>query len=233
MTAKTRSNFQTDQATAFADNTAGDITPAVLRAQVVDLSDSAVFPEDVATTEAPGVMSAADKTKLDSVAAGATANAGTVTSVAVSGAGGITVSSGSPITTSGTIALTIADAALTIAKTSGLQTALDAKAPLTVTRTAQTGTAYTLALADAGRVVTMSNAAANTLTIPANATVAFPVGTLINVVQIGDGVTTVTGATGVTVNGASAGSAEISAKWQGLSLLKIDTDEWVASGALA
>ena len=113
------------------------------------------------------------------------------------------------------------------------ETALDAKAPLTVARTAQTGTAYTLALADAGRVVTMSNAAANTLTIPANATVAFPVGTLINVVQIGDGVTTVTGATGVTVNGASAGSAEISAKWQGLSLYKLAENEWVASGALA
>ena len=45
-----------------------------------------------------------------------TNNAGTVTSVAVSGSGGITVASGSPITSSGTIALTINDDAITNAK---------------------------------------------------------------------------------------------------------------------
>ena len=45
-----------------------------------------------------------------------TNNTGTVTSVAVSGAGGITVVSGSPVTTSGTIALTINDDAITNAK---------------------------------------------------------------------------------------------------------------------
>ena len=45
-----------------------------------------------------------------------TANEGTVTSVAVTGAGGITVASGSPVTTSGTIALTINDDAITNAK---------------------------------------------------------------------------------------------------------------------
>jgi hypothetical protein len=71
MTAKTRTNFKADQATAFADNTSGAITPAVLRGQVTDLADSAVFPEDLATTSTPGVMSASDKTKLDGVAPGA------------------------------------------------------------------------------------------------------------------------------------------------------------------
>lgn len=45
-----------------------------------------------------------------------TNNTGTVTSVAVTGSGGITVSSGSPITTSGTIALTINDDAIANAK---------------------------------------------------------------------------------------------------------------------
>lgn len=45
-----------------------------------------------------------------------TNNTGTVTSVAVTGSGGITVSSGSPITTSGTIALTINDSAIANAK---------------------------------------------------------------------------------------------------------------------
>jgi len=51
-------------------NTLGHVTSVVAR----DLS--------AATTSAAGVMSAADKTKLDGIATGATANAGTVTSVA-------------------------------------------------------------------------------------------------------------------------------------------------------
>lgn len=57
-----------------------------------------------ATGSVPGSMSAADKTKLDGIAAGA--QPGTVTSVAVSGANGIGVT-GSPITTSGTISLSL------------------------------------------------------------------------------------------------------------------------------
>jgi uncharacterized membrane protein len=105
-------------------------------------------------------------------------------------------------------------------------------ARLTATINAQTGTAYTLALADAGAVVTMSNASANLLTIPANATVAFPVGTPIEVRQIAAGVTTIDGDTGVTVNGVSGGAGNIAARWQGVSLLKTATDTWIASGAI-
>lgn len=51
---------------------------------------------------AAGFMTGADKTKLDGIATGATANTGTVTSVAVANATGITWT-GSPITTSGTL----------------------------------------------------------------------------------------------------------------------------------
>jgi hypothetical protein len=95
---------------------------------------------------------------------------------------------------------------------------------------AQTGTSYTLALTDKGRIVTMSNVAANTLTIPSNSTAAFPLGTIINVLQIGAGVTTIAGASGVTLNGVSAGSGSIQARWQGVALTKIATDSWVMSG---
>ena len=59
-----------------------------------------------ATTAAAGSMSAADKTKLDGIATGATANTGTVTSVAITVPTGLTVT-GSPITTSGTLAVTL------------------------------------------------------------------------------------------------------------------------------
>lgn len=55
-----------------------------------------------ATTSVAGFMSSADKTKLDGIAANATANTGTVTSVGLSLPGQFTVS-GSPVTTSGTL----------------------------------------------------------------------------------------------------------------------------------
>ena len=97
---------------------------------------------------------------------------------------------------------------------------------------AQTGTTYTLVIGDRGQIVTMSNSSANTVTIPTNASVAFDVGSVVTVIQIGAGVTTIEGATGVTVNGTSAGSVDISAQYQGVSLLKIATDTWVASGAI-
>ncbi|MEO8785171.1 MAG: SGNH/GDSL hydrolase family protein, partial [Candidatus Saccharimonadales bacterium] len=71
---------------------------------------------------------------------------------------------------------------------------------------AQTGTTYTFVKADAGKLVTSTNSSAQTLTIPANATTAFPIGSVITVTQAGTGTLTVTGATGVTVNGVSAGS---------------------------
>ena len=91
---------------------------------------------------------------------------------------------------------------------------------------------YTLVLSDKGRVVTINSGSANTLTIPANSTAAFPVGTIVNVVQVGSGVTSIAAASGVAINGISTGTGEISHRWQGVSLLKIATDAWVASGAL-
>ncbi len=97
---------------------------------------------------------------------------------------------------------------------------------------AQTGMSYTLVLSDKGRVVTINSGSANTLTIPANSTAAFPVGTIVNVVQVGSGVTSIAAASGVTINGISTGIGEISRRWQGVSLLKIATDAWIASGAL-
>lgn len=118
----------------------------------------------------------------------------------------------------------------------GASTAADARNNLGVHDlgpNAQTGTTYTLVIGDRGQVVTMDNASANTLTIPANASVAFDVGTCVNVIQIGAGVTTIEGDTGVTVNGVSAGSGAINNRYQGVSLLKVATDTWIASGDIA
>ena len=90
---------------------------------------------------------------------------------------------------------------------------------------------YTLVLSDAGKLVEMGKATAQTLTIPLNSSVAFPTGTKIDVIQTGAGETTIAGASGVTVN--SEGSKlKINAQWQAVTLIKRATDTWVAIGAL-
>ena len=96
----------------------------------------------------------------------------------------------------------------------------------------QTGTTYTLALTDDGKVVEMNNASANTLTVPPNSSVAFPVGSQILVLQTGAGQTTLAAGAGVTVN-SKDGNLKLSAQWCGVTLIKRATDVWVAIGDLS
>ncbi len=95
----------------------------------------------------------------------------------------------------------------------------------------QTGTAYTLALSDKGKVVEMNNGAANTLTIPTNANVAFPVNTRIDVVQFGTGQTTIAGDTGVVIYSAD-GNTKLNKQYSGATLYKRSTNGWVLVGDL-
>jgi hypothetical protein len=99
-----------------------------------------------------------------------------------------------------------------------------------ITLNAQTGTTYTLVLTDNGRLVTLNNAAAITLTVPLNATVAFATGAIINLQQIGAGQVTVAGAAGVTLNGTGT---KTRAQWSAASLVKTATDTWTLIGDLA
>lgn len=64
----------------------------------------------------------------------------------------------------------------------------------------QTGTTYTLALTDSGGRVSLTNASAITLTVPASGTVAFPAETEIYIRQGGAGQVTISPAVGVTIN---------------------------------
>ncbi len=101
----------------------------------------------------------------------------------------------------------------------------------TVPENTQTGTTYTLVLADAGKMVTLSNAAAITLTIPTNAVAAFPVDTRIDLLQYGAGQVTVGGA-GVTIR-SSGSKLKLTGQYSGATLWKKDTDEWVLIGDIA
>jgi len=96
-----------------------------------------------------------------------------------------------------------------------------------VTINAQTGSGYTLALADAGKFITSSTTGAIGITIPVNSSVAFPIGTKIEIGQIGSGGIILAPATGVTLNGGSVVVAFDSGSYQYGNLLKIATNTWV------
>lgn len=99
----------------------------------------------------------------------------------------------------------------------------------------QTGTTYTFVLTDRDDLVTASNASAQTYTIPLNSSVAYPTGTLINLIQIGAGQVTVQGASGVTLasTGATATTPKTRAQYSVLTLIKAGTDTWYATGDIA
>jgi hypothetical protein len=93
---------------------------------------------------------------------------------------------------------------------------------------AQTGTTYTLALTDVAKWVTLSNAAAITLTVPTNATVAFPIGTQILLIQLGAGQVSLSYA-GVTMR-SNGNKYKMNGQYSVCSLVKIDTDTWTFFG---
>ena len=97
---------------------------------------------------------------------------------------------------------------------------------------AQTGTTYTLVLTDVAKVVSLTNAASITLTVPENSSVAFPVGTQILLYQGGAGQVTISPAGSVTVRSQGT-KLKITAQYGVAGLLKVATDEWVAFGNLA
>ena len=93
----------------------------------------------------------------------------------------------------------------------------------------QTGTSYTAVLADSNKVITLSNSLAITFTIPLNASVAFPIGTSLNVAQLGAGQVTIAGAGGVTIFGIGT---KIAAQYGAATALQIATNQWLLVGNL-
>jgi hypothetical protein len=89
---------------------------------------------------------------------------------------------------------------------------------------------YTLVADDFSKMVEMNVGSANTLTIPADATVDFETGTQIIVAQTGTGQTTIAGAAGVTVN--SNVGLKIAAQWESAVLIKRAANSWIVFGAL-
>lgn len=102
---------------------------------------------------------------------------------------------------------------------------------------AQTGTSYTAVLNDQySKLVTMDNAAANDFLIPTDASVAFPVGTVLNVYMKGAGVTTIKAVTSGTTTVVSAGATAaqpVLARYKTAACIKLAANSWVVVGGIA
>ena len=135
----------------------------------------------------------------------------TVAALTVSGSGLITASSAG------------------IAFTDGTQTK---EGVVSRTPIVQKTASYTLsALTERDSLIEVASASAVTITVPTNATVAYPVGTSIDILQTGAGQITVAGAGGVTVN--ATPGLKLRTQWSGATLFKRATDTWVLYGDLS
>ena len=91
---------------------------------------------------------------------------------------------------------------------------------------------YTLALTNLNQLIEMNVASANTLTVPLNSSVAFPIGSKIDIAQYGAGQTTITPISGVTIRSFS-GALKIAGQYGAATLVKIGTNEWYCFGNLS
>ena len=90
---------------------------------------------------------------------------------------------------------------------------------------------YTLSnLNERDTLVEINKSTATTLTIPLNATIAYPVGTSIDILQTGTGQVTIAGAAGVTVN--ATPGLKLRTQWSSATLFKRATNTWVVFGDL-
>jgi hypothetical protein len=96
---------------------------------------------------------------------------------------------------------------------------------------AQAGTSYTLVAGDEGKVITLTNDDPIALTIPANASVPFPIGTEVELVQSGAGAVTV-GITSDTLNVVATKTKVSNGAWSVVKLRKLTSTVWVISGDL-
>lgn len=126
-----------------------------------------------------------------------------------------------------------ASAAIAQSKIANLTTDISTTQAAINTVTANTQTdSYTLVLNDAGKVVEINAATSKTLTVPTNASVAFSVGTVIEVMRLGAGDVAIAASGGVTIL-SRASLLGIANQYGSVSLRKRGTNEWVLVGDLS
>ena len=200
--------------TAASSGAAGSVADATTTTKGVvqlagDLAGTAVAPTVVAASE-----TVAGKVEL---ATTAEATTGTDTARAVTPAGLKAVGD-----TKAAVSHTHDDRYYT-------ETEADARfAPAAQTINAQTGTTYTLVASDAGKLVTLTNAAAITLTVPGST---FTAGQRVDCLVAGAGMVTATAGSGLTLNGTPTLVSR--ARWSAFTILFTSATAAVVVGDLA
>jgi hypothetical protein len=155
------------------------------------------------------------------------------TSIALGGSGTITANAstltGTSLNSSVTGSSLTSVGTLTSLSVSGNVSVTGAVVDHVVTN--QQTASYTLALTDDGDLVEMNVGTANNLTVPADNTVNFPIGTSIDILQVGAGQTTIVAASGVTINRATG--LKLRAQWSAATIIKRAANTWVAIGDLS
>jgi hypothetical protein len=105
------------------------------------------------------------------------------------------------------------------------------------TLNSQAGSTYTLTATDQYQVlVVTTNGSAKTVSIPTNASVAFPVGTAVTILNTGAGTLTINavtaGTTTITSAGSTSGSPTV-AQYKSAVCIKTGTDTWSVVGAIS
>jgi predicted heme/steroid binding protein len=90
---------------------------------------------------------------------------------------------------------------------------------------------YTLVFADSSKIIETNIGVANTVTVPPNSSVPFPIGTEIAIIQYGAGQTTIVAGGGVTLK-SKQNALKLSTQYAGCTVVKMATDEWYVIGDL-
>jgi hypothetical protein len=139
--------------------------------------------------------------------------------------------------TTGTVTVSINTAVtadLTTAQTLTNKTLTDPKINLAIDPETAS---YVAVLANNGQLVTMNVGSANTFSIPTDASVDFPIGTQINVLQIGTGQTTIqavtAGTTTIVSTGATANAPKLRVRYSSATCIKLAANSWVVMGDIS
>lgn len=90
---------------------------------------------------------------------------------------------------------------------------------------------YTLVLTDSNSMIRSTGSSNINITIPTNASVGYPIGTQVDIYRSGTGTVTIVPAGGVTIR--SRSGLLLAGQYAVASVTKVDTNEWLAVGALS
>jgi hypothetical protein len=151
--------------------------------------------------------------------------------------GSVTLSINTAVTADLTTAQTLTNKTLTAPTvTNGTFTTPTLNSPLiNVGINPQTGTTFTPALSDNGKLVTLSNTSSIAVTIPPFSSVAYPVGAQLNFVGINTGVVTFGQGSGVTIvsTGTTASAPTLRARYSSATAICISQDNWLIAGDIS